>query len=77
MAREDDARSFVRSLYQTSVDIIPDTEKGLLTIRLHQMATPSADAVARKLCVTLNETETVFPGTNLRLFYEMVSFSDP
>jgi hypothetical protein len=77
MSREDDARSFVRCLYQTSIDIIPDTEKGILTIRLHQMTTHSADAVARQLCTILNETETVFPGTKLRLFYEMVSSRIP
>ncbi len=73
MSREDDVRSFVRSLYQTSVDIIPDPKNGLLKIRLHQMTTHSADTVARQLCAVLNETESIFPGTKLRLFYEMVS----
>lgn len=77
MSREDDARSFVRCLYQTSVDIIPDIRKGILMIRLHQMTAHSADEVARQLCTILNETETVFPGTKLRLFYEMVSSRIP
>jgi uncharacterized small protein (DUF1192 family) len=44
MSREDDARSFIRSLYQTEGDIIPDKEKGTLRVRLHHMTNRSADA---------------------------------
>jgi len=29
--------------------------------------------IARKLCEHLNETETVYPGTNMRMIYELVS----
>lgn len=71
MSREDDARSFVRSLYRTEGDIIP--ENGILRVRLHHMANRSADETARKLCEVLNESEVIFPGTKLRLVYEMVS----
>jgi hypothetical protein len=73
MTREDDARSFVRSLYQTEADIIPDEENGILRIRLHHLTTRTADSSARELCSALNETETFFPGTKLRIVYEMVS----
>lgn len=73
MCRTEDARSFIQSLYQTEADIIPDEKNGLLIVRLHHMANRCHDETARFLCSTLNETETVFPGTKLRLFYEMVS----
>lgn len=73
LSRTDDARSFVKALYQTTADIIPDEEKGILRVRLHHLTTRSADETAERLCEVLNETETVFPGTKLRLFYEMVS----
>jgi hypothetical protein len=73
MTRSDDARSFLRSLYQMEADILPDEENGVLRIRLHHMTTRSADKTVEHLCATLNETETFFPGTQLRLFYEMVS----
>lgn len=73
MSREDDARSFAKSLYQLGGDILPDVEKGILKVRLHRLATQSADETLNNLCSILNETETVFPGTKLRLFYEMVS----
>jgi hypothetical protein len=77
MSKEEEARSFVRSLYQTEADIIPNKAEGTLRIRLHHMATRGADEVVKQLCEVLNETRTIFPGTNLRLVYEMVSFSTP
>jgi len=73
MTRVDDARSFAKSLYQLEADLLPDKEKGILKVRLHRLATRSADETLEGLCSILNETETIFPGTNLRLFYEMVS----
>ena len=37
----------------------------------------SADDALRHLCAELNSTETVFPGTNLRLAYELVASQIP
>jgi hypothetical protein len=73
LSRADDARSFIRSLYDTEVDIFPDEANQVLKIRLHHLTTRSANEVAQHLCNALNETEAIFPGTNLRIFYEMVS----
>lgn len=73
MSRQDDARSFMRALYQTTVDIIPDAENQILRIRLHNLTTESANETARHLCKVLTETATVFPGTQMQISYEMVS----
>ena len=73
MSRGDDARSFAKTLYQLEADLLPDEEKGILKVRLHRLATRSADESLENLCSVLNETETIFPGTKLRLFYELVS----
>ena len=73
LSRAEDARNFIKSLYQATADILPDEENGILRIKLHHLANRSADEVAASLCSTLNATETIFPGTKLRLFYEMVS----
>jgi len=51
----------------------PDMEAKTLTIRLHPLANNSSDQAVRHLCEELNRTETVFPGTKLRLIYELVS----
>ena len=73
MKREDDARSLLRALYCTEADLVPDEKAGTLTIRVHRQASHCADAVIRHLCNELNQTETIFPGTSLRLWYELVS----
>jgi prepilin-type processing-associated H-X9-DG protein len=72
MPREDDARSLLRALYGTEADLVPDEQAGTLTVRVHHQATRSADAIIRHLCNELNQTETIFPGTSLRLVYELV-----
>src|SRR5271154_4436039 len=73
MTRHDDARSLLRAIYNTEADMVPDIEAKTLTIRLHPLASHSSDQAVGHLCDELNSTETVFPGTELRLIYELVS----
>ena len=73
MHRQDDARSLLRALYSTEADLLPDENAETLTVRVHHQANRCADEVIRHLCTELNQTETIFPGTNLRLVYELVS----
>lgn len=77
MSRSDDARSLLRAIYQTDADILPDEKEGTLTVRLHHLANRSEDGAISYLCDELNATQTVFPGTNLRLVYELVSSQYP
>ncbi len=71
LARHDDARALLRALYTTPADLIPDAEDKTLTVRLHHQASALQDAAVAHLCTELNATETLFPGTDLRLIYEL------
>lgn len=73
MSRLEDARNLMQALYKTEVDLIPDEEAGILKVRLHHLANWSSGKTLQHLCSELNGTCTHFPGTNLRLFYELVS----
>jgi len=73
MTRHDDARSLLRSIYKTEVDLMPDPQAKTLTVRLHPLANASSDEAVRHLCGELNATETIFPGTDLRVIYELVA----
>nr|WP_321466819.1 hypothetical protein [uncultured Desulfobulbus sp.] len=73
MYRRDDARSLLRSLYATEADIIPDQAEQKLTIRIHQPANRCSAESILHLIGELNTTRTVFPGTDLRLFSELVT----
>jgi prepilin-type processing-associated H-X9-DG protein len=77
MTRYDDARSLLRAIYSTEVDLVPDPQAKTLTIRLHPLANLSSDIAVRHLCAEINVTETLFPGTDLRLIYELVSAQSP
>jgi hypothetical protein len=71
LARGDDARSLLRQIYNTEVDLLPDLPAKTLTIRLHHLTQAAHDAALRHLCDQLNATETVFPETDLRLIYQV------
>ena len=69
LRRHDDARSFVRGLLQTPINLRPDPAASELRVELHGQANPVHDGVVAHLCEELNATETHYPGTNLRLKY--------
>lgn len=69
---EDDARAWVRGLLQSSVDLRPDPKQGTLAVFIHRQPTAGQDAVLLHLCAELNETETIYPGTNMRLVFHPV-----
>ena len=73
MLKKDEARALVRQIFMTDADIEPDEKKGVLKVKIHNMTNPRNNRYAQKLCEALNESETVFPGTNLRLIYNLVS----
>ena len=73
MSRGDDARALLRQIYDTECDLIPDLQAGTLTVILHHLTQAAHDQVLRHLCDQLNETETVFPDTQLRLFFKVGS----
>ena len=75
MTREDDARAFVRSVYNATVDIIPVPETNELHVKVHHAANNMSDEAVRALCAELTETETTYPGTELRLVYSLISDS--
>lgn len=73
IARSDDTRALLREIFTTEADLIPDEGAGTLTVALHHLTNRASDEAARFLAGHLNATETVYPGTNLRLVYKLVS----
>ncbi len=67
------SRRLLQSLFTTEADLLPDLENKILTVRLHHMANRQSDKVMRKLCDELNETETIFPDTDLKMIFKLRS----
>ncbi len=70
---QDEARAFVRKLYTNEANLRPDPSSKTLLVEIHALATPKENRILRDLCEQLNETETLYPGTNLRMIYKLVS----
>ncbi len=69
---DNEIRMLVKEIIKNDADLIPDYENGTLTVRLHTLSTPRANKTAKKWCEFLNETETFYPGTNLKLIYTLL-----
>ena len=72
LAREENARSLVRDLFRTEADICPDTKAGLLRVTVHSMANPRSNRAIEHLLGVLNAAELTYPGTTLKLEYNIV-----
>jgi hypothetical protein len=73
LSREEDTRALLRQIYETEVDLIPDLPSNTLIVRLHHLTQAAHDEAVRHLCDELNATETIFPGTELKLVYQLGS----
>ena len=69
----DEAHTLIRTALAGSGDIIPDTATNTLHIRLDPLSAPRHTAAIAELCQALNDTDTVYPGTNLTLRYSIKS----
>jgi hypothetical protein len=77
LRRWDDARALVRQVLASAVDLRPDPANQTLTVRLHRLATAAHDQTLQHLCEELTATETAYPGTDLKLVYELVGEPPP
>ncbi len=69
----DTARSLLKSLFQADASLHADESAGTLTVCLLHQPTRAQDRALAPLLDELNRTRTVFPGTQLRLVYRMLS----
>jgi hypothetical protein len=68
--RDDEARKFMRQVFNLPADLLPDHERSELVVRLHSMTTPRDNRALASLCAVLNRLEFRYPGTKLRLILE-------
>jgi hypothetical protein len=73
MTDKREVRAFLRQIFASEADLKPDGENKTLTVSLHNLTNPVSDRIVRNLCQELNATKTIFPGSDLRLVYKLVS----
>ena len=67
---EDEKRMFIKNIISTPIDLLPDRTNKTLTTKLHPLSTPKANELLSQICEILNETETIYPDTELKLIYK-------
>jgi hypothetical protein len=70
---KDEKRMIVKQIIKTNADMAPDYSSNTLTITLHSLSTPRYNQAAAKLAALLTDTQTLFPGTDLKLIFKTQS----
>lgn len=65
------ARTLLQNLFVSESDILPDAENKLLLVRVHSASRPAVNRSLEQLFAKLNEAQVEYPGTDLRLVYEL------
>jgi hypothetical protein len=68
-----EGRVILKEIFTSDADMMPDYQNNIITITLHSLSTPRANQAVKELCAFLNQTETCFPLTNLKLIYKTVA----
>ncbi|MCK5539072.1 MAG: hypothetical protein KAI79_19780 [Bacteroidales bacterium] len=66
-------RALTKSLIKTKANIKPDYVNKTLTIEIFSLSNPRDNLAVRNICEILNETQTIFPTTNLMLKYKIAT----
>jgi len=70
---ENEKRAFIKSMIKRKGDILPDYINKTITVKLYTMSTPRENRAMEEICNTLNDTQTLFPGTDMRLIYKFAT----
>ena len=69
------ARQLLRDLFVSEADILPDPENKQLLIKVHAGSRPAVNKSLRELLEKLNKSDTIYPGTDMQLVYEIPKIS--
>ena len=70
-----DARRLLQDLFVTEADILPDPENEQLNIRVHSASSSAANRSLLQLLEHLNDAEVKYPGTQMRLVYQLGGYT--
>ena len=73
MSNPQEARSLMRKLYSADADIETDWVNNILKVNIHNTNHWADDKILKILCENINETQTVFPATNLTMLFKLVT----
>lgn len=73
LSAPDTVRSWMKALMKSSADIIPDYSEKTINVIVYPLGEERMNNMVRQLIQILNETMTVFPGTDMVLNYSLLT----
>jgi len=73
---ENEKRMLVKQIIQSCADLTPDYDNKTLTVTLHSLSAARFNHASAVLTKILNQTETIFPGTDLKMIFEITANLD-
>ena len=70
---DQEIRTLIKSVINTPTNMEVDKEKKLLKITLYPLANNRSNEAVGKICEKVNQTNTEYPGTNLRLLFKIAT----
>jgi len=70
---DNEIRALVKSITQTAINLDVDHQKELLTITLYPLANQRSVEAVSNICDTVNEMQTIYPGTNLKMCFKILN----
>ena len=67
---DQEIRALIKSVIQTPINMGVDREKDELKIMLYPLSNQRSNQAVSKICDTVNNTNTIYPGTNLKIIYK-------
>jgi len=77
ISNPEEARSVIRSIYQSNADLKVDKQNKKLYVALHHSQSAAVDKVIKVLFNILNKSEYTFPGSDMTIVYKLVSENIP
>jgi len=72
---ENEIRMLVKAITHLSIDLMPDKENSLLNITLYPLSNIRSQNALAGIIDEVNATNTVFPGTNLKMKFNLAKMS--
>lgn len=67
---KNNGRILLKEIFSSDDNMIPDYQNNTLTIVLHSIYIPRTNEAVIKLCELLNETQTIYPYSKLKLIFK-------
>ena len=66
-------RALIKSIIHTPINLEVDRENQMLKVDLYPLSNQRSNQAVSKICDTVNQTNTIYPGTNLMLNFKIAT----